>query len=162
MKSLAEQMAFYQRYHRSSKNKATHFVGVPAILLAVILALSWLRLGSSGLSAAEVLSVALMIYYFRLDVPLAIASTIVFAGLLDAAHALDAALTTRGTHIAFAVLFVGGWVLQLVGHYFGGRKPALADNLFQVLIAPVFLIAEVFFHFGYKPQLRHKVEEHAV
>ncbi|MEJ0002965.1 MAG: Mpo1-like protein [Pararobbsia sp.] len=109
MKSLAEQMAFYQRYHRNSRNKATHFVGVPAILLAVILALSWLRIGGGELSAAEVLSVALMIYYFRLDVPLAIASTIAFAVLLAIAHAIDSVLTASGTYIAFAVLFVGGW-----------------------------------------------------
>jgi uncharacterized membrane protein YGL010W len=161
MKSLAEQMSFYQRYHRSSKNKATHFVGVPAIVLAVMLAFSWLRLGNSGLSAAEVLSVALLSYYFRLDVPLALASTGIFAVLLVLAHVLDNRLTPGGAHVAFAVLFVGGWILQLIGHYFEGRKPALADNLFQLLIAPIFLVAEVFFHFGYKSGLRHQVEARA-
>ena len=161
MKSLAEQMSFYQRYHQSSKNKATHFVGVPAIVLAVMLAFSWVPLGSSGLSAAEVLSAALLLYYFRLDVPLALASTGVFAILLALAHFLDNRLTPGSAHLAFALLFVGGWVLQLIGHYFEGRKPALADNLFQMLIAPIFLVAEVFFHFGYKPGLRHQIEARA-
>jgi uncharacterized membrane protein YGL010W len=57
----------------------------------------------------------------------------------------------------FGVLFVGGWILQLVGHVFEGRRPALADNLFQIFVAPIFLAAEVFFALGYKPQLHERV-----
>ena len=40
---------------------------------------------------------------------------------------------------------------------FEGRKPALADNLFQIFVAPIFLAAEVFFALGYKPQLHQRV-----
>ncbi len=159
MKSLAAQMSFYQRHHRSPRNRATHFIGVPAIVLSVMLALSWWRFGNSGLSAAELVSVVTLAYYFRLDVPLALASTAVFAVLLALAHGLDSALSPAGAHLACGALFIGGWALQLLGHYFEGRRPALADNLFQVVIAPIFLIAEVFFHFGYKPGLRHAVEQ---
>jgi uncharacterized membrane protein YGL010W len=61
----------------------------------------------------------------------------------------------------FAALFVGGWILQLVGHVFEGRKPALADNLFQIFVAPIFLCAELFFALGYKPRLHSAVEERA-
>jgi len=64
--------------------------------------------------------------------------------------------------IWFAVLFVGGWILQLVGHVFEGRKPALADNLFQIFVAPIFLAAEVFFALGYKPKLHTAVQERAL
>jgi uncharacterized membrane protein YGL010W len=63
--------------------------------------------------------------------------------------------------IWFAILFVGGWILQLVGHVFEGRKPALADNLFQIFVAPIFLAAEVFFALGYKPQLHRQVQQKA-
>jgi uncharacterized membrane protein YGL010W len=63
--------------------------------------------------------------------------------------------------IWFGVLFVGGWILQLVGHVFEGRKPALADNLFQIFVAPIFLCAELFFALGYKPQLHTAVQERA-
>jgi uncharacterized membrane protein YGL010W len=57
----------------------------------------------------------------------------------------------------FALLFVGGWRLQLIGHYFEGRKPALVDNVFQIFVAPIFLAAEVFFALGYKKNLRKNV-----
>jgi uncharacterized membrane protein YGL010W len=62
----------------------------------------------------------------------------------------------------FAILFVGGWILQLVGHVFEGRKPALADNLFQIFVAPIFLTAEAFFALGYKPELHAAVQKRAV
>ena len=41
---------------------------------------------------------------------------------------------------------------------FEGRKPALADNLFQIFIAPIFLVAELFFALGLKRDVRKKVE----
>jgi uncharacterized membrane protein YGL010W len=40
---------------------------------------------------------------------------------------------------------------------FEGRKPALADNLFQIFVAPIFLAAEVFFALGYKPELHQRI-----
>jgi uncharacterized membrane protein YGL010W len=63
---------------------------------------------------------------------------------------------------AFGALFVGGWIVQLVGHKFEGRKPALADNLFQIFIAPIFLCAELFFALGYKPKLHAAVQARAL
>jgi len=50
-------------------------------------------------------------------------------------------------------------VFQLVGHVFEGRRPALSDNLFQIFIAPIFLVAEVFFALGLKRDVRRKIEE---
>ena len=44
---------------------------------------------------------------------------------------------------------------------FEGRKPALADNLFQIFVAPIFLAAEVFFALGYKPRCTERVSERA-
>jgi len=64
--------------------------------------------------------------------------------------------------IWFGVLFAGGWILQLVGHVFEGRKPALADNLFQIFVAPIFLCAELFFALGYRPKLHAAVQERAL
>ena len=63
---------------------------------------------------------------------------------------------------AFAVLFVGGWILQFVGHVYEGRRPALTDNLFQIFVAPIFLVAEAFFALGYKPRLREAVQRRAM
>jgi uncharacterized membrane protein YGL010W len=83
---------------------------------------------------------------------------VITAALVSVGHQLAGISTSQGW-IWFAVLFVGGWILQLVGHHFEGRKPALADNLFQIFVAPIFLAAEVFFALGYKPALHQRINQ---
>jgi uncharacterized membrane protein YGL010W len=162
MKTLEDQMAFYAAYHQDGRNKATHFIGVPAIMLSLFIPLAWLRLDVGGvtLTAAMLFAAAVLVYYFLLDVPLALAM-LVFTGLL--VHVADriAAQGAAAGWTWFAILFVGGWILQLVGHVFEGRKPALADNLVQIFVAPIFLCAELFFALGYKPRLHSAVEQRA-
>jgi uncharacterized membrane protein YGL010W len=162
MKNIEEQMSVYAAYHQDARNKATHFIGVPAIILSLFIPLAWIRFEAGGLTitAAMVFAAAVVLYYFFLDVPLALAMVVV-TGVLVWVGQQIAQLGTMQGWIWFAVLFVGGWILQLVGHVFEGRKPALTDNLFQIFVAPVFLAAEVFFALGYKPQLHRRVQEKA-
>jgi uncharacterized membrane protein YGL010W len=163
MKSIEEQMATYAAYHQDVRNKATHFVGVPVIVLSLFIPLAWLRfdLGGVAISAAMLLAAAVLAYYFILDVPLALAMLVVFA-VLAWLGALIASLGAAAGWTWFAVLFVGGWILQLVGHVYEGRRPALTDNLFQIFVAPIFLVAEAFFALGYKPRLQDAVQRRAM
>ena len=163
MKTLEEQMAVYSAYHQDARNRATHFIGVPLIVLSLFIPLAWLRvdLGGVAISAGMVLGAIVLAYYFALDLVLGFAMLVVFVVLLWAGERI-AALGTAAGWIWFAVLFVGGWILQLVGHIFEGRRPALTDNLFQVFIAPIFLCAELFFALGYKPRLHAAVRERAL
>ncbi len=158
MKTLEHQMSTYAAYHQDARNKATHFVGVPVIVLSLMIPLAWLRF--EGISAAMVITAVLLAYYLVLDLWLGLAMCIVMGALLWLGQLLADQGTLAGW-IWFAVLFVGGWILQLVGHVFEGRKPALADNLFQIFVAPIFLCAELFFALGYKPQLHTAVQERA-
>src|SRR3954467_7463764 len=50
MKPLAEQMAIYAAYHQDARNKATHFVGVPLIMLSLLIPLSIHRFEFMGFS----------------------------------------------------------------------------------------------------------------
>jgi uncharacterized membrane protein YGL010W len=162
MKTIEDQMSFYAAYHQDTRNKATHFIGVPAIMLSLFIPLAWIRFDAGGMTitAAMVFAAVVLIYYFFLDVPLAIAMLVITAALVWIGHHI-AALGSMQGWIWFAVLFVGGWILQLVGHGFEGRKPALADNLFQIFVAPIFLAAEVFFALGYKPALHQRINQRA-
>ena len=108
-----------------------------------------------------VFAAVVLVYYFMLDVPLALAMFVVTCALVWAGQQIADLGAVQGW-IWFAILFVGGWILQLVGHVFEGRKPALADNLFQIFVAPIFLAAEVFFALGYKPQLHQRVQRRAL
>ena len=163
MQTLEQQMSFYAAYHQDARNKATHFVGVPLIVFSLMIPLGWLRadLGGFTLSAALAAGAILFVYYLLLDVALGLAMGAVFALLLWAAEPLSQA-APGASFSWFLVLFVGGWALQLWGHVFEGRKPALVDNLFQIFVAPIFLAAEVFFALGYKPRLREAVQRRAL
>jgi len=163
MKTIEEQMSFYAAYHQDRRNKATHFIGVPAIILSLFIPLAWIRFEAGGvtITAAMVFAAVVVLYYFFLDLSLALAMLVV-TGVLVWAGQQIAQLGTLQGWIWFAILFVGGWILQLVGHVFEGRKPALADNLFQIFVAPLFLAAEVFFALGFKPRLHAEVQRRAL
>jgi uncharacterized membrane protein YGL010W len=162
MKSLEDQMAIYAAYHQDARNKATHFVGVPAIMLSLFIPLAWLRIDAAGvtITAAMVLAAVVLAYYLVLDLPMGVAMVVLTAFLVWAGDRI-AALGAGPGWAWFAVFFIGGWLLQLVGHVYEGRKPALADNLFQIFVAPIFLCAEVFFALGYRPQLHCAVQARA-
>ena len=163
MKTLEDQMSFYAAYHQDARNKATHFIGVPMIVFSLLIPLGWLRaeVGGFTISAALVVTSLLLLYYLVLDLPLGLAMGVVFALMLWGAEPLSQA--PFGTSLAwFLVLFVAGWALQLWGHAFEGRKPALVDNLFQIFVAPIFLAAEAFFALGYKARLREAVQRRAL
>ncbi len=163
MKTLEDQMSLYAAYHQDPRNKATHFVGVPVIVFSLMVPLGWLRLELGGfpVSAALVVTSLLLAYYLVLDMPLGLAMCAVLGAMLALAAPLAAAPFATGL-AWFLALFVGGWALQLWGHVFEGRKPALVDNLFQIFVAPIFLAAEVFFALGYKPALRRAVQRRAL
>jgi len=159
MKTLPEHMAFYAAYHRDGRNRATHFIGVPAIALSILIPMSWaaLNVGGVDISLAMAFTASVFVLYFLLDVPLAIAMVLFFLPVLALAEWVGTlSLETGGT--VFGVLFVGGWIIQLIGHVFEGRRPALVDNLFQILVAPIFLMAEAAFMLGYRAELHDAVE----
>jgi uncharacterized membrane protein YGL010W len=156
-------MSFYAAYHQDPRNKATHFVGVPAIILSLFIPLAWIGFDAGGLTitAAMIFAAVVVLYYFFLDIPLALAMLAVTAILVFIGQGIADLGAAQGW-IWFGILFVGGWILQLVGHVFEGRKPALADNLLQIFVAPIFLAAEVFFALGYKPALHDRVQRRAL
>jgi uncharacterized membrane protein YGL010W len=43
---------------------------------------------------------------------------------------------------------VVGWVIQFVGHYYEGRKPAFVDDITGLIIGPLFVVAEAAFLMG--------------
>jgi len=158
MKNIEEQMSFYAAYHQDARNKATHFIGVPAIILSLFIPLAWIRFDAGGvtITAAMLFAAVVVLYYFFLDVALALAMLAVTGALVWLGHQIAQLGITQGW-IWFAILFGGRWALRLVAHLFEGRKPALADNLFQIFVAPIFLAAEVFFALGYKPELHQRI-----
>lgn len=158
---FVEQMAMYTAYHRDGRNKATHFVGVPAIAFSLLIPMAFLRfaeIGGYGISLATLFALGVIVYWIVLDAGFGIVTALALLPLLWLADWVVRQGATTAW-IVFGVAFVGGWIIQLVGHAFEGRKPALVDNLLQVLIAPVFLVAELAFALGLRRGLYETVEQ---
>ena len=165
MKSIVEQLARYKSVHLSQKNINTHFIGVPLIVFAVTLLLSALQfelmLGDSAetsltlsFSLAMFLFIFVAIYYLLLHRLLALGMLAYMVFNLYLAH-LCSDIDSIST-IAIA-LFVVGWIIQFIGHYYEKAKPAFVDDLGQFLIGPLFLMAEVYFMLGLESELNANV-----
>ena len=155
------QMAMYTTYHRDHRNRLTHFFGIPAIIISLLVALALARfeIGSTTLSLGLVIGAAAWVLWTVLDRPIGLAMALFMIPSMALAEWIAATQTTATVWIVFAVLFVGGWALQLWGHVYEGRRPALISNLFQALIGPMFLVAEVFFMLGLRRDLKDRVEQ---
>jgi uncharacterized membrane protein YGL010W len=157
---FARQFATYAGYHRDSRNRATHFIGIPAIVFSLLVPLALWRFSFFGLdaSAAWVLAAVAVAGWIALDLTIGLAMAVAMAALLVVAEWVAVSGGATTAWIVFAVFFIGGWAFQLVGHVFEGRRPALVDNLFQAFIGPMFIMAEVLMALGLKPDLRRVLE----
>ncbi|CAD5106643.1 Mpo1 family 2-hydroxy fatty acid dioxygenase [Zestomonas carbonaria] len=162
MKTLTDYLGQYAEYHRDRRNIASHFIGIPMIVLAVAVLLSrpGLELGGLWLSPAALVALAAAWFYLRLDLRFGVVMAVLLAFCLWG----GAVLAVQGTALwlgAGVGLFVVGWVIQFIGHYYEGRKPAFVDDLMGLVVGPLFVVAELAFLLGLRDEVRREVEERA-
>jgi len=153
---FARQLATYASYHRDERNRATHFIGIPAIVFSILLPLALVRV--AGISAAVPVALLALIGWIALDRVIGLAMIAAILPMLIVAEWIARGYGSTTTWIVFAVFFVGGWAFQLVGHVWEGRRPALADNLFQAFIGPMFIMAELLMALGLKQDLKTAID----
>jgi uncharacterized membrane protein YGL010W len=172
MKSAIEQLSSYKSVHLNRKNIRTHFVGVPMIIWSIALLLASLSfeieshfineiIGRENLSftLAGILSLVVLIYYLMLSVPLALVSLLLFGPLIWSVHEV----VQFDYHIIIAIsVFIIGWIIQFIGHYYEKAKPAFVDDINQLLIGPLFIIAEIYFLLGFGKKLDKNITEKAI
>lgn len=158
------QLASYASVHRDWRNKATHFVGIPLIVFSLLLILSLAHFEVGGRDWTLSLAVAIVaaLGWMALDLGIGVVMALLMAPAWYAAEALAGALgPSSAVWVAFLVLFVGGWVLQFLGHHYEGKRPALLDNIFQGFIGPMFLVAEILVVMGQRRDLAGAMGAHA-
>lgn len=161
MKTIEENLTQYAAYHRDRRNIATHLFGIPLIVFSIVLALSVFNfpLGSFNATAAVVAVVAATIYYLTLDLAFGATMGLAFFAMCAISSEMTARLSDLAILAWAAGLFVFGWALQFLGHKFEGMKPAFIDDAKQLLIGPIFVVAEIYFFLGARTALRRYIEE---
>jgi uncharacterized membrane protein YGL010W len=162
MKSLVDHLSQYAAYHRDPRNIASHFIGIPLIVVAVAVLLSRPEWPVAGLwvSPAVLLALASAWFYLRLEVRLGVLMTVllglsVWLGHVLAQHRMFVWL---GSGIG---MFVVGWAIQFIGHHYEGRKPAFVDDVSGLIVGPLFVVAEVAFMLGLRHDLKEQIEVRA-
>lgn len=149
-------LAQYADYHRDRRNIATHLVGVPMIMFGALVLLSRPGFELAGLALSPawlLLAVVIAWTLSRGELALCLLTSAVWVALAAAAHALEGVWWAWG--LGFFAL---GWVIQFVGHYYEGRKPAFVDDLVGLFVAPMFVLLELLAPAGFFKGLMAEVE----
>lgn len=160
MRNATELMVQYAAYHRDKRNIATHFVGIPLIVfsIGVLLARPAFEIGAVALTPVWILWALATIWYLALgNLALGIAVSVVNGVLIHLAAPLAAGSTA--SWLAWGIgAFVAGWIIQFVGHYYEGKKPAFVDDILGLLTGPMFVTAEAMFALGWGKDLLAEIE----
>jgi uncharacterized membrane protein YGL010W len=146
----------YAEYHRDRRNIATHFIGVPMIMFGALVLLSRPGFELAGLSLSPAWLLLTLVVAWTLSrgaLALGLLTSVVWLALGVLAHAVEGRWWAWGLGF-FAV----GWVIQFVGHYYEGRKPAFVDDLVGLFVAPMFVLLELLAPAGFFKGLMAEVE----
>lgn len=161
MTALAKSLAAYRDYHRDHRNVLTHALGIPMIVLAIttLLARPEFMVPLLGVAASPAIIAAALagVWYLRLDFGTGLLMAVLLALFLSLGKAI-AAISTEAWLGGGIGLFVVGWIFQLVGHRYEGRKPAFIDDVRSLLVGPLFVVVEGLFALGLMKGLRAQVD----
>ncbi|KAK6336402.1 hypothetical protein TWF696_001961 [Orbilia brochopaga] len=160
---LEKQLTFYGAYHHNQVNKGIHMVFVPTILMT-----SFLLLSNSGalvdlpylpLNVGTFACILYAVLYILME---PVAGALVAPLLFGGTAYMNYLLQTYGhsANTVALIVHVTSWIFQFIGHgAFEHRSPALLDNIFQAFfLAPFFVWFELLFSFGYRPELRSRID----
>ncbi len=159
MRNAQQLLTQYAAYHRDRRNIATHFVGVPLIVFGVGVLLAGVRvvIDDVPVTAAWLAFALATAWYLSRGFAVGLATSAGVGLLMLLAHPV--AGSSVAAWLGWGVgSFAVGWVIQFVGHYYEGRKPAFVDDLIGLLVGPMFVVAEWMFMLGWNKPLLQAIE----
>jgi uncharacterized membrane protein YGL010W len=129
--------ADYASHHRTRGNKVCHRIGIPVIMFSLIGLLQYVVLWRAPhIDAAMLLITLATVTYFIWSPRLALVML-----PLSVIMALAAMLLPLWLHVA---LFIGGWILQFIGHArYEKQSPAFLNNLLHLLVGPLWILEDL-------------------
>lgn len=151
MRTLEQWFSEYAVSHQNPRNKAIHYVCVPAIYFSIVGLLMSIPNGflanifNLNLPIIEnwafVVLLFVMIFYIRLSVAMALKIAILSAICLIVNYYI-------GLYLPLWIFSIGvfavAWVGQFYGHNIEGKKPSFLKDLQFLLIGPAWVVENVF------------------
>lgn len=151
MKTLDQWFEEYAVSHQNPKNKAIHYICVPAIFFSIVGLL--MSIPSTFLSNLFQLNqpiienwavpflIFALVFYIRLSIPMALKIAVfsVFCLLLNYYISWFVPLW-----LASLVIFAIAWIGQFYGHNIEGKKPSFLKDLQFLLIGPAWVAENLF------------------
>ena len=151
MKTLNQWFEEYAVSHQNPKNKAIHYVCVPAIFFSIVGLIMSIpsdfisNLFQLNLPVIEnwafVILVFVMIFYIRLSVAMAFKIAIFSAICLVLNYYIGQVVPLWIFSIG---VFVIAWIGQFYGHNIEGKKPSFIKDLQFLLIGPAWVAENIF------------------
>jgi uncharacterized membrane protein YGL010W len=160
MLSFNEQARIYGEFHQKPETKYMHIVSILLLYLAGFIFLGFFHVIMPGvfeITLAEIATVALLIFYFYLNLRLAAILTPILLIVLWISHLISRTGPSAFSIWAFILILILSGLVLGVGYYFEGKRPPLRVGLWQLLIEPMLLSAELFFLAGKMQPLKKDI-----
>ena len=141
---------FYQQYHNNFFNKLCHLIGIPFIILSfmtffkhIVLTkkenmVKKLSIPRYHFPLNRLIMLGYVIYYTTYSIYLGLIMLFYFELLYFFRNYKDFSYTTA------LYLFISSWLLQFLGHFIEGKRPALVDSIGQAFLgAPLFSLETI-------------------
>ena len=152
---MDNELSFYKYYHQNPINKWIHFFCIPLIVLSIIILFNDFYIINERYNKklnkidriwkykmSNLIIILYVISYSTISLKIGIVMFIYFMILKYLSNFFI--LRIKDTIIPH-VMFLTGWILQFIGHFIEGRRPALIDSIFQAFFqAPLFSLEVLF------------------
>lgn len=152
---MDNELSFYKYYHQNPINKWIHFFCIPLIVLSIIVLLNDFYILNERYNKkfnkidriwkykmSNLIIILYIISYSTISLKIGIVMFIYFMILKCLSNFL---LLRIKNNLIPIIMFVVGWILQFIGHFIEGRRPALIDSIFQAFFqAPLFSLEVLF------------------
>lgn len=150
MKSIQQWLSEYEVSHQHPTNRAIHKVAIPAIVFSIMLLLWPTKILADSTNAAVLVSLAVLFYYALLSLRLCVGMLVTLSLMAGGITLLEPSWGAHLWHLGLTI-FIVAWIFQFIGHKIEGKKPSFFQDLFFLLIGPLWTLSTFYKKFGIRP-----------
>ena len=148
MARIVEHLAKYALYHDKQLTRIAHFIGVPLLIFALFIPLSWLHFGINEIAHFNIgwlTLIALALYYCRYSILLALTCAVLFfvVGIIGSIFSY---YTPNWFGFWACLIAFGVSVLLLtIGDLLEKQRPALTEDAHHLTLLPLLALTHLAF-----------------